>query len=619
MKRLGISIISLVAAFPALAQDIALDEIVFSANLVPQALSRTGVSVTVIGEDELRAAGDQRLSSFLESVPGVSVTQQGPLGTTAAVRIRGTDPQYTAVYIDGIRVDDPAAVDPSFDFGMLSTAGLSRIEVLKGTQSALYGGSAVGGVINITTLPEAGSGTSQRLQVEMGSYGTRALSYVISHGGERGGMSFSLGRVKTDGFSAYDTLPRTPGLEADGFDGRRANLSFRQQVTDTVTVGGSAFIQDSTAEYDAFGADDALNRQERLEKGGRLYLEAEAGNVTHTFDVAAYSVLREYFEPAGWSPYSFFDAKRLSFSYQGESEMSEALRLIWGADTSEETSRTATSPVGNSTRVSGAYVQGIWAPAEGLDLSATLRRDQNSRYGGFTSGRVALAWQASPDLTLRGAIGRGFRAPSLFHLFGEPLFGIGPNAALTPETSTSYEIGFDWTGQNGAQVSGTLFQTEIDNLINYCGAFASACVTPIPAGFTNLYENVPGVSTRKGVELAAEFPLGEILTLDAGYTYVDARTATGARVARVPRHDLSVGLSAAFDEKWSGGVRIQHIGGRTGGMPDYTVANARVSYVVNDAASLTLRVENLLDKDYQEVTGYATPGRSVYLGLDARF
>ena len=106
---------------------------------------RTGVSVTVVEAEDLRDAGDIRLSDYLSRLPGVSMVSSGPMGTRSSIRIRGAEPQSVAVYIDGIRVDDATEISPQFDFGALSTSDIARVEVLRGSQSSLWGGSAVGG------------------------------------------------------------------------------------------------------------------------------------------------------------------------------------------------------------------------------------------------------------------------------------------------------------------------------------------------------------------------------------------------------------------------------------------------------------------------------------------
>ena len=179
MRRTAIlaSALAFGASGEALAQQaIELDEITVTANRVETPRAATGTSVAVLGEAELADAAGSEVIDVLRRLPGVSVTQNGPPGSAATVRIRGADSRYIAVYIDGIRVGDPSLTETRFDFGGLTGADIGRVELLRGSQSALYGGSAVGGVIAITTKRAEAEGPSQRTRLEAGSYGTVAGS-----------------------------------------------------------------------------------------------------------------------------------------------------------------------------------------------------------------------------------------------------------------------------------------------------------------------------------------------------------------------------------------------------------------------------------------------------------
>ncbi|MBM3615106.1 MAG: TonB-dependent receptor [Alphaproteobacteria bacterium] len=144
MKRLSIPVIALVSALaiPAKAQEIELEEIVVSAVKAAVERIRTGVSVSVVSPEEDNVPDAAQITETLSRLPGVSVSNQGPLGSPAKMRIRGADQRYIAVFVDGIRVTDPTAVQTEYDFGTLPSAGIGRIEVLRGSQSALWGGSA---------------------------------------------------------------------------------------------------------------------------------------------------------------------------------------------------------------------------------------------------------------------------------------------------------------------------------------------------------------------------------------------------------------------------------------------------------------------------------------------
>ncbi|NGM46510.1 TonB-dependent receptor [Rhodobacter sp. SGA-6-6] len=631
----GISRLALwaaLAATPALAQE----EETFLGTITLTALRtafediRTGVSVSVVTEEDLEEAGDIQLSSYLSRLPGISVVQNGPMGTQTKLGIRGASSRYVAVYIDGIRVDDPTGIATEFDFGALSTADVGRVEVLRGSQSALWGGSAVGGVINITTRAALEGGLHQSVAVEGGSYGTASLRYSLGYKDDRIETAFTASRIHSDGFSSYDTKPRDPSLEADGYDATRLSFSTRYRVSDTLAIGFSVFGQDAENEYDGYAdidgdgweefTDTTTERQDRREFGGRLFAEYEMGNSEHLFEATRYRISRDD-EAAGLV--STFTGERLGFGYRGTTEISQTLTLVYGADWMEETATNAALPAGESTRIGGIYLQGIWSPSDVLDLSLSLRHDEHSSFGSQPSGRIALAWQAMPDLTLRAAASTGFRAPSLYELYGDPSWSIGPNPDLTAEESRSFEIGADYRVGERADLSVTLLAVDTDDAITYCGDWAPACLGTLPPGSTNMYENVPGTSKRRGIELSGDVALSDAASLGLSYTYTDARGPTGARLGRVPFHSLALTLTGDLSDRLSGHVGLQHVSGRPAefGTPldDYTVVNVGASYDLTETTELSMRVENVFDRDYQILPGYGTSGRAAYLGLQMKF
>ena len=620
MKRpavsLAVSLFTLLAAMPAQAQDIELAEIVVSALRTAAERLRTGVSVSVVDGEDLAAARSTTIAETLARLPGVSVSQSGPFGNASNLRVRGADGRYLAVFVDGIKVSDPSGVQVTFDWGNLMTADIGRVEVLRGSQSALWGGSAVGGVINITTRAAVEAGLHQSVTAEGGSYGTAKLSYGLTQKDDRMELAFTATHLRTDGFSAFDG-----GTEKDGAEATRLSFSSRYQLSDTLALGGAAFWQDTTQDYDgytpAFVLGDLIGySQTRREAGARVFAELSLGQTEHLFELTALDVTRSYDQAGSIDSYG---GKRLTFGWQGTTEVSPEVTLVYGADWSRETAEYTNLPGGSAaTEIYGAFAELLWAPSDSFDLSAALRSDRNSGFGSFTTGRLALSWRPADGTTLRAAYATGFRAPSIDERFGDypGFFPFVGNPALQPEDSTSYELGVEQAFAGGASLSATLFRLDVDNLITYQFGAPSTLV------------NIPGVSTRRGAEIAGTLPVSEAVTLGLAYSYTEGRRPDGSRLLQVPYHQLSLTLDADLSDRLSAGLGLTHVAGRLDNdantfspvaMPDYTVLNTQVSYDLNDATELYLKVENLLDEDYQQVNGYAAAGRSVYLGLQAKF
>jgi vitamin B12 transporter len=297
---------------------------------------------------------------------------------------------------------------------------------------------------------------------------------------------------------------------------------------------------------------------------------------------------------------------------------SDALALQFGGDYTYETSESrfvsggVTTPTGPEYNWdAGVFGQADWSPVEPLTVNAAVRFDEHSAFGGYPTGRLTAAWQLPSDTVLRAALGTGFRAPSNFELF-DPFNG---NPGLEPETSRSADVGVtQGFGDGRGQVSATLFWLQIDDLIEFDTA-------------TQRFVQSDGTADSSGVELAAGWALTDALTLTGGYTYTDAKQASGAPRDRVPRHDLTVRVDGAVTDRIDLGLGAQYVADYVDntGVPsngfdeDFLLVNARVAYVVAEAAELYVRAENLLDAQYQTARGFTAPGQAFFFGLAGRF
>jgi vitamin B12 transporter len=630
--------------FPAMAPAqtalFSLDEIVFFGNATETELGRIGNSVSIVTDEELDEAGDLQLTEYLARLPGISLTQNGPQGSTADIRIRGARGRYVSVYVDGILVTDPSGTVIAYDdFGGLTTGSIRRIEILRGSQSALYGGTAVGGVINISTLAgdEAPEGTSQTAALEVGSYNTVALSYGLTQ--RTGPLTLSLGldHTRSDGFSAGDEA--NGNTEADGFDRTRLSFGAAYEVNDALTVGMNGFIERGGQDYDegfsGFIFDGTPDeRSERDTIGLRAYLSYDAGGMVHDASISSYRIERTAFSDTLDPNPSTFEGRRLAFDYTGTADLGPAIQLSLGLNAMREEAESGNLPGGTQTiDTYGAFVEGNWSPSDSFDLTGTLRYDDHSAFGGQTTGRLAFAWRPDGNTVIRGAVGTGYRPPSLDELFGDypddpdndyPFRG---NPSLMPEESLSLELGIDRAFANGASLSATLFRLDIESLVAFdaCPNIGPPNFECQPGTFSTL-QNLPGTSRRQGIELSGRLPLSDTLTLTGAYTYTDARNASGDRLLLVPEHDIALGIDAEWGNGWSGNLTAQRVIGVLDSdfpvatpLPDYTLVNASLGYEISDGVEGYLRVHNLFDEQYQSRRGYGTSDRAVYIGLRSRF
>lgn len=602
------SVLALTSASGALAQEaFDLGEIAVFANKAGEEteLKRTGATVEVVTEEDLQKASETSVAGYLSTLPGLSVSSNGALGANTQVRIRGLDGKYIKVLVDGIDVTDPSSTQTQFNWAGMTTGQVSRIEILKGSSSSLYGSRAIGGVINITTAPQTDEpGTRATVSAEGGSYGTWRAGAAVTHRGERGGLSFSLNRVETDGFSAS-----AGGTEADGYKGTQATLSGDIQASDMLKLGFSAYTLDAEGAFDEWGGDGAPPYDETnttKTRAVRGFARLQTGAVNHELSYTYYQNDRVSSSNGFDTP---FYGERQKLGYVGTYDGSETLRYTWGADWEREKFDSGFD-AGQETN-NGLFGEVLYAPTAALDLAASLRYDNYDSFGSNLSGRLAAAWQLSDATTINAVAATGFRAPSLYEL-NSTLYG---NPALQPEESRSFELGITHQYGGGSFVKATAFYTEIDNLIQF--------VTLSFVPFAGQYQQVAGTSTSKGVELSGAWAINDRVSLFGNYTYTDANDATGAPLLRVPGHDLLLGLDADLGGNWNGSLTVQHVADRPDEfgtpMPDYTVASATVSYAINDNATAYLRVENLTDEDYQTAAGFNASGRAIHAGLRAAF
>ena len=588
---LGVTALTPLAAYAQ--QSLLLDEITATASLVPIEINRTGTTVETLDATDI-AQGGLSIGQTLALLPGVSITTNGGLGATSTLRLRGLGGGYIGVRIDGIDMTDPSDPQTAFNFGTL-TAGLpDRIELLKGSQSALYGANAIAGVVDITTWRPDAPGFSGRANVEAGSFGTAVATLNLGQKGARGEVALTVSRLTTDGFSA-----RTSDDEKDGFDQTQLILSAAYDATEDLRLGFSALYSDGTSEFD-WSTTDPSGEADQTRRGLRSFAEFTTGAIEHELALSWVETERVY--RGGITGH--FVGERTRLDYLGRVDLSADLTLAFGANWTEEKAKLD----GERHDSAAAFGELQYAVSPALDLALSLRHDSYSDFDDQLSGRAALAWRMRDDVILRAVVGTGYRAPSLYERSPDRV-----STTLEPEKSRSTEIGIEKRYGTDSFAKATVFHTEIDDLIEYDRN-------------TRTYNQVPGTTTSKGIELSGRHAVSDRVALFGAYTYTDATNQNG-RMTRVPRHDLSFGVEAGLTDRLDTQIGIQAVADRTdfinwpnpSGIADYTLVNLGLSYAVNDRAQAYLRVENLFDESYESVHGYNSAGRSVFVGLRASF
>ena len=607
--------LALASPSASLAQDVIdVGEIVVTPNRTPQDKAKSGSKVEKVDREEMEAQSLPLLADYLTLVPGVAITSTGGVGAEGSLAIRGAARRYVKTLYNGIDISDPSNTQVQTSYQYLLSDGLDSIEVLKGSQSTLYGSDAIAGVISVSTLGGIVPGVRHRIQAEGGSFGTVRGSYGLRAADEAGAFALNLTGFRTDGISAA-----AAGTERDGYENVTADINGEYRFSENFSVFASGLFIDAEAEYDnAFAsppADDLINTNFTTQLAGRMgfNLDLLDGRFKNTVSIQAFDVKRDSVSTGFLANYN---GSRVKADYQGSYEANEWLQLQFGADHERQSSDTLTSigtpwqaATSDSFSLTGFWGQVVLTPTEALTLTAGVRHDEHSEFGGATTYRGTASYTfADWGTRLHSSIGTGFRAPSLYEL-NDPFSG---NPTLQPETSFSLDAGVEQTFFGGRLVTDvTLFLLDIDDLI----------INDASTGF--VYQQVPGTTKQRGVEAAAVWRANEWLDLGAAYTYTDSRTQTGTRNIRIPRHAIALTAEAKPWERWtfSTAVKLALDTVDSGGfeLDDYVLANAKVGFKPTEDTELYVRVENLLDQDYQTSRGFNTPGFSAFAGFKAEF
>ena len=592
----------------------------------PSEVEDTGQPVTVIGAEEIADIQGPDLSRVLRRIPGVTINRNGGLGSATGVSVRGAANDQLLVLIDGVRVADTAAPATAFDFGTLSTANLAKVELLRGSNSVVFGADALAGVLVASTFERSGIAGS----VEAGARDTVSASVDAGIAEDFGFLGGSASYLETGGFSAAAS-----GTEPDGFRQQAYNLRGRAYLSRTFELIGNLRYADGTLEIDGFPAPaftlgDTPEVQETqqlsgsfgaLYDGGPLYLRG-----AYSFSDTA----RDNLPAEGLAPSFESEGSSDRLELRGEWRPIGPLIVSFGAENlwSDYESTSSGVTTGADTSIFGAYAQ-LGIEFRGISGHFGVRQDEHEDFGGATSLGGDLTYEIADGLRLRASVGEGFKAPSLFQLFSD--FG---NPGLEPELSTSYDLGLAYgTRVSPVYASITAFQRDSENLISFIGCpVQTGICTNRPFG---TYDNVAQARAR-GIEVEAGVTPAEGFTVRAAYAFVEAENRSagtanfGNQLARRPQHAGTVSIDWAPVPEARGvpviGADLRMVGDAFDDaanlvpLDGYALVDLRVSVPVANVAGDRMveifgRVENLLDERYQTAAGYNQTPRGIFAGV----
>ena len=601
------------------------DQIVVTATRSEQPLSQVGASVTVIDAEKIKTRQSVAVVDLLRTVPGVTFSRNGGIGTTTSVNIRGAESDQTVALIDGVKINDPSTPGGGFNFGNMLTDNIARIEVVRGAQSVLWGSQAIGGVINMITA-EPGERIAANASAE---YGWRDSGKLVGNiSGKSGPVAASVGGgyYRTDGISTFSEA--RGGKERDGYRHYGANAKVKVTLSDAISVDLRGWYSDGKTGIDGFppptftfGDTDETARTKEFIGYAGLNVALFDGRLRNRLAYALTDTRRQNLDFTSGAPFETFNAKGRNerFEYQGVFDIVEGWKAIFGAETEKASFRSSSygGPFATaSARIDSIYGQLNAIPVTGLSLAVGLRRDDHDSFGGKTTFAANGVYSPNGGNTsLRASYGEGFKTPSLYQLFSE--YG---NSRLKPESSHGWDVGIAQKLLDGRIEAGaTWFQRDTGNQIIFinCPALTGICAGR-PFG---TYDNVTR-GRAEGIELSLNLRPTDALTVETNYSWVKAQNRmTGLDLPRRPRHSLN----SAIDYQWAFGLKtgatITHVGSsfdnlaNTRKLAGYVLVDLRASYPVTKGIEIYGRIENLFDEHYETTYRYGSPGRAAFAGV----
>ena len=568
------------------------------ANRTATPLSQVGSSVSVLDVAELEDQGILQLDDALKYVPGViSESLGGQRGSSSSLFLRGTKTNHAHLVVDGMRISDANMTSGGF-LGSSNLNGLSRIELLRGPQGALYGGDSIGGVIGIYSSKGKGD-SSGKLRVEGGSYNTWNTLLAIQ--GESGDFAYSLnlGHEHTD-----NDLPH------NAFEMFSYALRLDYAVNPCLNVGLTLRGADTTFQAPPYGGLYSSPLDDELRYTvATIFAEHEVNPFwINKLTLGLYDQQYHSESPVfGLNPASSYDTNAAKYAAYWDNTLkwNDQHTTVVGAvyensDFSYQSDYYGITDDARTRDQYGLYLNHIWDITEDLNITGGARWEDYDDYGDEVTWRVSSAYTLSQtDTTIRTSIGKGFRPPSFVDLYG--FGGQAPSPGLEAETSLGWDVGVEQSLCDGQYIVGlTYFENRIEDAITI------VYQTP-PTPSYNI--NAGGVTKTNGIEASAEANfLQDRLGMRLSYTWLNRA------LAEMPEHSIGLRIQGKISNQLDIGLTATYLDDRAffgDGVDAYALVNLYSNYKVNDSVTLNLRVENILDEDYEFArdSGDIYPGR----------
>ncbi|MEP7056397.1 MAG: TonB-dependent receptor [Caldimonas sp.] len=586
-----------------------LSPVVVTGNREPTPLDRIVGDVVVIDAEQIRNSTADSVEDLLRREGGIQLSRNGGPGQSAGVLLRGIGATGTLVLVDGVRVG--AATLGQTDFSAIGLAQIERIEILRGPASSLYGADAVGGVVRIITrqgsvAPRIGA------HAAIGELHSSAADLSIS--GADSGWDYAAGvaREASHGVSAIKPGDAF-GLfnpDRDGFV--RTNLQWRGGYTFAPgqRIGLGVVRNLLRSQFDSVGpptyADPSPDFRNRYET--RVGSLDYRGELTRTWTTTMQLSSQRDDLRSGATDVSRFETRRRQLTWQNAWAPADGQQLLAAIERLDE-EVDATPYSGTPRRHTNALVLGYTGKIGALKVQGDVRHDRNSVFGNVSTGKLGLAFDIAPGLTLRGVAGTAFRAPTFNDLY-YPGYGI---ATIGPEHSRSIEAGLQWR-HGAASAAATVYRNRVRDLI---ASEADRSFCPPDSSYDFGCARNVDRAILQGATLTAADRLGPF-ALRAALDFLDAKDgATGQRLPRRAAHQETLGADWSGGA-WTAGATLLRVGARPDSgvtLPAYRIVDLQARRRLDQHWQIEAKLLNAFDRRYEPVRDYQALGRQGWIGV----
>jgi vitamin B12 transporter len=594
------TLLSLVASSvcaQSLQTPVSLQQTVVTATRLPQTLTESLADVSVLDPSTIERSGAVGLADVLSRLPGVEFARNGGPGGTTGVFVRGGETRFTAVYIDGVRVDSQSTGGAPWE--SIPLAQIDRIEVLRGPAAAVYGSDAIAGVIQVFTKKGEGA-FSPSLGLSLGRYGTRKLEATAS--GSVGDIDYSVGLadVKSTGFNATTRTGQNP--DVDGMASQSGNVRLGLKINTAHRIEATALSNKLNSQYDS---------STRFVDERNLYKLQALGfswQAQWRDDLNTRLTLTESLNRYETTPLPYLTLTRLrGITLLNEYRMGNA-SLTAALERKEDWLENA--PI-NQGRSQNALALGYGVRSGAHSLQLNLRHDNDSEFGGKSTGSAAYGYNITPFWRVTASAGTAFRAPTLYQRFS--IYGL---PSLQPESARNAELALRYT-EGSTQVQVVAYRNRVSDQITFVSA-PGPCVAG-SGSFPGCYGNT-AQARYEGVTLSGKHAISGYALRGSLDLQNPQDLTLNKQLPRRAKQHANLGLDKRIGN-WLLGAEAQLVGKRFSGagetlpMGGYALFGLVASSRIAPDWSMVVRIDNLSDKRYETANGYATPGRSAMVAL----